>query len=43
MFIWPWIDKFLQKRGWQDASVYLGIVAVCLLVGITVFEAAVPH
>ncbi len=43
MFVWPWIDAQLRKRRLEDASVYLGIVAVCLLVGITVYEAAVAH
>ena len=44
MFIWPWIDAFLRKitRN-EDISVYIGIVATFLLVGLTVYEAIAPH
>lgn len=44
MFLWPWIDALLirlTKR--PDASVYIGIVAVFLLIGLTVWEAIVTH
>lgn len=44
MFVWPWIDALLRritKR--EDASVYIGIVATLLLIGFTVWEAAVAH
>lgn len=44
MILWPWIDSFLRKRtGWQEISTYIGIVAVFLLVGLTLWEALVPH
>ena len=44
MFLWPWIDKFLRKlTGSEDISVYIGILATFLLVGLTVWEAAVAH
>jgi cytochrome b6 len=44
MFLWPWIDKVLRKiTGWEDISVYVGILATFLLIGLTVWEAAVTH
>ena len=44
MFFWPWIDAALRKlTGNEDISVYIGIVATFLLVGLTVWEAAVAH
>ncbi len=44
MFLWPWIDGLLRKiTKREEVSVYLGIVAVVLLVGLTVWEAAVVH
>jgi ubiquinol-cytochrome c reductase cytochrome b subunit/cytochrome b6 len=44
MFVWPWIDAFLRRiTGKQEISVYVGIVAALLLVGLTVWEAAVQH
>lgn len=44
MFLWPWIDAFLRRvtRN-EDISVYIGIVATFLLVGLTVWEAVVAH
>ncbi len=44
MFLWPWIDKLLRKvtRN-EDISVYIGILATFLLVGLTVWEAVVAH
>ena len=44
MFLWPWIDTVLRKltRN-EDISVYIGIVATFLLVGLTVWEAVVAH
>ncbi len=41
---WPWIDAALRRitRN-EDASVYFGIVAVLIIVGLTVWEAAVVH
>lgn len=44
MFLWPWIDKLLRKITRIDQiSVYIGIVATFLLIGLTVWEAAVAH
>ncbi|MBM3997959.1 MAG: cytochrome bc complex cytochrome b subunit [Planctomycetes bacterium] len=44
MFAWPWIDSALRRlTGSDDASVYIGIVATFLLVGLTVWEAVVEH
>ena len=44
MFLWPWIDAALRKiTGNDDISVYIGIVATFLLIGLTVWEAVAPH
>lgn len=44
MFLWPWIDVLLRKvTKNEDISVYIGIVATFLLVGLTIWEAAVAH
>ena len=44
MFVWPWIDARLQKiPGCKEASVHIGIVAVCLIIGPTGWDAAVAH
>jgi quinol-cytochrome oxidoreductase complex cytochrome b subunit len=44
MFVWPWIDAQFQKiPGCRELSVHIGIVAVCLIIGLTVWEAAVAH
>ncbi|VAX36523.1 hypothetical protein MNBD_PLANCTO02-2331 [hydrothermal vent metagenome] len=44
MFTWPFIDGWLVKRTkYQDISVWIGIVGVFLLVGLTVWEAVVKH
>lgn len=44
MFLWPWIDAVLRRvTKNDDISVYIGIVATFLLVGLTVWEAAVAH
>jgi quinol-cytochrome oxidoreductase complex cytochrome b subunit len=44
MVLWPWIDSALRRlTGWQEISTYIGIVAVALLVGLTAWEAIVPH
>ena len=44
MFLWPWIDAALRRltRN-EDISVWIGVVATLLLIGLTVYEAAVPH
>ena len=44
MAIWPWLDALLRrvmKR--QEVSVWIGIVAVLTIIGLTMWEAAVPH
>jgi quinol-cytochrome oxidoreductase complex cytochrome b subunit len=44
MFLWPWFDTALQKlTGKKEISVYVGIIAALLLIGLTVWEAAVAH
>jgi len=44
MFLWPWIDALLRRiTGRQEASTYIGVVAVFLLLGLTVWEAVVAH
>jgi ubiquinol-cytochrome c reductase cytochrome b subunit/cytochrome b6 len=44
MFTWPFIDKFLRKAtGYEEISVWIGIVGVFLLVGLTTWEALVAH
>jgi quinol-cytochrome oxidoreductase complex cytochrome b subunit len=44
MFVWPFIDAWLMKvfRS-KEVSFYIGIVGVCLLVGLTTWEALVAH
>ncbi|MCA9140767.1 MAG: cytochrome bc complex cytochrome b subunit [Planctomycetales bacterium] len=44
MFLWPWIDALLRrvtKR--EEISVSIGIVATFILIGLTIWEAAVAH
>ena len=44
MFVWPFIDGAIRKyTRFAEASVWIGIVGVFLLVGLTVWEAAVAH
>jgi len=44
MFAWPWIDRGLIRiTRSKETSTYIGIVAVFLLIGLTVWEAAVSH
>ena len=44
MFLWPWIDWAICKvTKTKEASVYIGIVAVLLIIGLTVWEAVAPH
>jgi quinol-cytochrome oxidoreductase complex cytochrome b subunit len=44
MFLWPWIDKVLRRiTRVEEISVYIGIVATALLIGLTVWEAVVAH
>lgn len=44
MFVWPFIDGAIRKR-WpkSEASVWIGIVGVFALLGLTIWEAAVAH
>jgi uncharacterized membrane protein len=44
MFAWPFIDGWIRKHTkYTEASVWIGIVGVFLLVGLTVWEAIVAH
>ncbi len=44
MFAWPFIDAAIRRfTRFQEASVWIGIVAVLLIVGLTIWEAAVEH
>ena len=44
MFAWPFIDAWLRRRtGMADASVWIGITAVAVLLGMTVWEALATH
>lgn len=44
MVIWPWIDSALRRiTGWEEISVYIGIAATLLIIGMTVWEGAVTH
>jgi quinol-cytochrome oxidoreductase complex cytochrome b subunit len=44
MFVWPFVDAALRRyTRFREASVWIGIVAVFLIVGLTVWEAAVEH
>ena len=44
MFAWPWIDGAIRRRSKNsEVSVYIGIVAVLVIVGLTVWEALVAH
>ena len=44
MFLWPFIDEWIRKKTRaSEASVWIGIAAVFALVGLTVWEAVMPH
>jgi quinol-cytochrome oxidoreductase complex cytochrome b subunit len=44
MFVWPFIDGWIRRSTrYAEASVWIGIVGVALIVGLTVWEAAVEH
>jgi quinol-cytochrome oxidoreductase complex cytochrome b subunit len=44
MFIWPFLDAWIVRRTKaREASVWIGIVAVLLLLGLTVWEGAATH
>ncbi len=44
MFSWPFIDAWLRRRTrLSEASVWIGIAATLLIIGMTVWEALAPH
>ena len=44
MFAWPFIDALIRRHSrFQEASVWIGIVGVFLIVALTVVEAVLPH
>lgn len=44
MFAWPFIDSWLRRRTrFAEASVWIGICGALLIIGLTVWEAAVAH
>jgi len=44
MFAWPFIDGFIRRRRpGSEASVYVGIVAVLVIITLTIWEALVAH
>ena len=44
MYLWPFIDAWIEKRlPRSNFNVWLGIVAVSAIIGLTVWEAAVAH
>jgi quinol-cytochrome oxidoreductase complex cytochrome b subunit len=43
MFSWPFIDARIQRTRFKEASVWVGALAVALIIGFSVWEAAVAH
>lgn len=44
MFCWPFVDAWIRRRRvGSEASVWIGIVAVSTIIGLTVWEALVEH
>ena len=44
MFAWPFIDDWIRRKTrYQEASVWIGIVGVVLITGLTVWEAVAAH
>lgn len=44
MFVWPFIDAWIRRNTrFAEASVWIGIVGASLIIGLTVWEAAVTH
>jgi len=44
MFAWPFIDAEIRKRTrFKEASVWIGVLGVLTIVGLTVWEAVVKH
>ena len=43
-FAWPFIDAWIRKNTkFKEASVWVGIVGVLIIVGMTVWEGVVKH
>ena len=44
MFTWPFVDSFIRKKTkYAEMSVWIGIVSVTAIIGLTVWEALVAH
>ena len=44
MFVWPFIDDWIRRKTkYPEASVWIGIVGVLLIIFLTVWEAVVAH
>ena len=44
MFAWPFIDAWFRRRSrLSEASVWIGIAATLLIIGMTIWEAVAPH
>lgn len=44
MFAWPFIDAWFRRRTrLSEASVWIGIAATLLIIGMTIWEAVAPH
>ena len=44
MFAWPWIDNWIRKHTrFQEASVWIGILGVLTIIGLTLWEAFARH
>jgi quinol-cytochrome oxidoreductase complex cytochrome b subunit len=44
MFAWPFIDGWIRRRTrFQEASVWIGVVGVLTIIGMTVWEAVARH
>jgi quinol-cytochrome oxidoreductase complex cytochrome b subunit len=44
MFAWPWIDKGLVRlTRMKEASTWIGVLGALLIIGLTIWEAAVAH
>ncbi len=44
MFGWPFVDAYIRRRSrFQEASVWIGILGVLAILGLTVWEALVAH
>ena len=44
MFCWPFVDRWFQKKTkYPEASIWIGIFSVVVIIGLTVWEALVAH